>query len=61
MKKHECISCGYIFNTEVENPEFGIKPPHDFENLPEDWVCPDCGASKNEFRICKENNNKSDS
>jgi rubredoxin len=54
MKKHKCTSCGYTYDAHVENPEFGLKPPYDFNDLPEDWVCPNCGASKNEFKVCKE-------
>lgn len=61
MKKYKCSSCGYIFDEDVENPEFGIKPPYDIENMPEDWVCPTCGASKHKFETCKENGDKSDS
>jgi len=53
MEDWKCTSCEYIFDVKVENPEFGIDPPYAFEDLPEDWVCPVCGASKSEFRVCK--------
>ncbi|MBE3114959.1 MAG: rubredoxin [Actinobacteria bacterium] len=53
MEDWKCTACGYIFNVKVENPEFGIDLPYDFEDLPEDWVCPVCGVSKSEFRVCK--------
>lgn len=53
MDNWECTACGFVFDVKVENPEFGLEPPYDFEKLPEDWVCPICGASKSEFRVCK--------
>ena len=53
MEDLKCTACGYIFDVKVENPEFGIDPPYDFEDLPEDWVCPVCGASKSEFKVYK--------
>ena len=54
MDKFECTACGFVFDVKIENPEFGLEPPYDFENLTEDWVCPICGASKSEFRVCEE-------
>ncbi|HEY4662621.1 MAG TPA: rubredoxin [Candidatus Humimicrobiaceae bacterium] len=53
MVDWKCTDCGYIFDVKVENPEFGLEPPYEFENLPEDWTCPVCGASKSEFKVCK--------
>ena len=44
MDKYECIACGYIYDPEVGDPDAGIAPGTPFEDLPEDWVCPDCGA-----------------
>lgn len=49
MQKWECRVCGYIYDPEVGDPDSGIEPGTSFENLPADWVCPDCGASKSEF------------
>jgi len=49
MKKYVCDVCGYIYDPEVGDPDSGIEPGMAFEDLPDDWVCPDCGAGKNEF------------
>lgn len=49
MSKWECRVCGYVYNPEKGDPDNGVKPGTSFENLPEDWVCPSCGASKDLF------------
>jgi len=49
MEKWECQPCGYIYAPEEGDPDNGVKPGTPFENLPEDWVCPVCGAGKDEF------------
>lgn len=49
MDKFECIACGYIYNPAKGDPENGIAPGTAFEDLPDDWTCPDCGAGKDEF------------
>lgn len=49
MKKFECSVCGYIYDPEVGDPESGIAPGTPFEDLPDDWVCPVCGADKSMF------------
>jgi len=49
MAKYRCTVCGYIYNPEKGDPDNGIKTGTPFEELPEDWVCPVCGASKEEF------------
>ena len=49
MAKYECDVCGYVYDPEIGDPESGISPGTRFEGLPEDWVCPVCGASKDEF------------
>jgi rubredoxin len=54
MKKHECDRCGYIYDPLLGDPEHGIEPGTAFEDLPEDWVCPDCGASKDEFSVVED-------
>jgi len=49
MKKYECTVCGYIYDPEAGDPENNIKPGTAFKDLPKDWVCPECGAGKEEF------------
>lgn len=49
MKKYRCTVCGYVYNPERGDPDSGIKPGTAFEGLPDDWVCPICGASKDMF------------
>jgi rubredoxin-NAD+ reductase len=49
MAKYECLVCGWIFDEDVGDPDGGIAPGTKFEDLPDDWVCPMCGASKSDF------------
>jgi len=49
MKKYVCDVCGYIYDPEVGDPDSGIEPGMAFTDLPNDWVCPDCGAGKDDF------------
>ncbi|MHB9154311.1 MAG: rubredoxin [Endomicrobiales bacterium] len=49
MKQYKCNVCGYIYDPEKGDPGAGIKPGTPFEQLPETWVCPVCGAPKSEF------------
>ncbi|MFC1950607.1 rubredoxin [Chloroflexota bacterium] len=49
MEKYRCTVCGYIYDPELGDPDGDIKPGTPFEELPDDWVCPNCGAAKDEF------------
>jgi len=49
MAKYECLVCGYVYDPAVGDPSAGIKPGTAFEDLPDDWVCPECGAAKDMF------------
>ncbi len=49
MNRYVCTVCGYVYDPEQGDPDNGIDPGTKFDDLPEDWVCPICGASKNEF------------
>lgn len=49
MKKYECDICGYIYDPASGDPENGIAPGTSFEELPESWTCPVCGADKSQF------------
>ena len=50
MDKWECTACGYVYDPEKGDPENGISPGTSFEDLPEDWTCPQCGVTKDFFK-----------
>lgn len=50
MKKYECLACDYIYDPEKGDPDNGVEPGTAFEDLPDDWVCPVCGAGKDMFK-----------
>jgi len=49
MAKYKCTVCGYVYDPELGDPDGGIKPGTPFEEIPDDWVCPVCGAAKSDF------------
>ena len=49
MDKYVCTPCGWVYDPAIGDTENGIEPGTAFENLPEDWVCPLCGADKEVF------------
>ncbi|MFZ5449441.1 MAG: rubredoxin [Thermodesulfobacteriota bacterium] len=50
MQQYECGYCGYIYDPCQGGPGSDIPPNTAFENLPEDWFCPICGAFKEAFK-----------
>jgi len=49
MKKYRCTRCGHIYDPQKGDPEHGVAPGTAFENLPDNWVCPECGNPKAGF------------
>jgi rubredoxin len=49
MQQFQCGPCGYVYDPEVGDAEGDVEPGTAFEDLPDDWVCPLCGAGKEEF------------
>ncbi|MDJ0725642.1 MAG: rubredoxin [Prochloraceae cyanobacterium] len=49
MKKYICSVCNYIYDPEIGDSDYEIEPGIPFEDLPDDWVCPVCGAEKEAF------------
>ncbi len=47
--KYGCVFCGYVYRSEKGDPENGVEAGTDFEDLPEEWLCPLCGATKEDF------------
>ncbi len=54
MKKYRCVVCGYIYDPEKGDPDSGIAPGTPFEEIPDDWTCPVCGVSKEDFEPLEE-------
>ncbi len=50
MAKWMCSVCGYVYDPDEGDPEGGIAAGTSFEELPDDWVCPVCGAAKDAFQ-----------
>jgi len=49
MDKYQCVLCGYIYDPQKGDPDNDVAPGTRFEDIPDDWVCPECGADKDEF------------
>ena len=49
MDKYVCGVCGYVYDPEKGDPDNGVAPGTPFGDLPDDWECPVCGASKDDF------------
>ncbi|MEM9254418.1 MAG: FAD-dependent oxidoreductase [Pseudomonadota bacterium] len=54
MSKWECIVCGLIYDEKEGWPDDGIAPGTKWEDVPEDWLCPDCGVGKEDFELLEE-------
>lgn len=51
MKRYMCVVCGFIYDEELGLPEEGIPPGTRWEDIPENWSCPECGATKSDFEM----------
>ena len=54
MSRWECIVCGLIYDEKEGWPDDGIAPGTKWEDVPEDWLCPDCGVGKEDFELLEE-------
>lgn len=52
--KYVCTVCDYVYDPEIGDPDNGIEPGTAFDDLPDDWVCPECGVEKAEFAPLEE-------
>jgi rubredoxin len=51
MRKYVCTVCQWVYDPEEGDPDNGVAPGTPFAEIPEDWVCPECGAEKSEFEV----------
>ena len=54
MSKWECIVCGLVYDEKDGWPDDGIAPGTKWEDVPEDWLCPDCGVGKEDFELLEQ-------
>ena len=50
MKQYTCLVCGYVYDPVHGDPDQGIEPGTSFDDLPDDWECPVCGAAVMELQ-----------
>ena len=51
MDKYICTVCDYVYDPKLGDTDNDVEPGTAFEDLPDDWVCPDCGAGKEDFEM----------
>ena len=51
MNVYSCLICGFTYDESLGIPEDGIPPGTRWDDLPPDWICPDCGTRKEEFEM----------
>jgi rubredoxin len=50
-RKYMCLLCGFVYSEEQGWPDEGVSPGTKWEDIPENWLCPECGASKLDFEM----------
>jgi rubredoxin-NAD+ reductase len=50
-RRYVCAVCGFIYNEALGDPDEGFAPGTRFDDIPDDWECPECGVSKRDFRL----------
>ncbi|WP_299697663.1 rubredoxin [Hydrocarboniphaga sp.] len=50
-KRYQCTYCGFVYDEAVGHPESGIPPGTRWQDIPDEWVCPDCGNGKSSFEM----------
>lgn len=50
-REYVCVVCGFVYNEAEGLPEEGLAPGTRWEDVPDTWVCPECGATKDEFEL----------
>ncbi|MBE6287830.1 MAG: rubredoxin [Mediterranea massiliensis] len=54
MKKYVCTVCNWVYDPAIGDPDSGIAPNTPFEEIPDDWSCPLCGVTKEDFQLVDE-------
>ncbi len=51
FKVWQCLNCGYIYYETAGDPDEGLAPGTRWADIPDDWICPQCGTDKSEFEM----------
>jgi rubredoxin len=51
LKRHICLGCGFLYDEALGLPEHGISPGTRWADIPDNWICPDCGTPKSRFEM----------
>lgn len=51
MRQWQCVVCGFVYDEARGLPEDGIPPGTSWDDIPEDWECPECGVGKGDFEM----------
>ena len=51
FNRYQCPGCGHIYDEQRGNPREGFTPGTRWDDIPETWTCPDCGAAKSDFQM----------
>ncbi|HLK25669.1 MAG TPA: rubredoxin [Caulobacteraceae bacterium] len=54
FRKYQCGNCGFIYDEALGLPFEGLAPGTRFEDIPDDWMCPDCGMTKDQFDLLED-------
>ncbi len=54
MKRYRCAYCAHLYDESLGKPSMGIPPNTRFEDLPDDWCCPECGAMKSDYHLIED-------
>lgn len=50
-RRYKCLNCSHIYDESLGEPEDAIPPGTRWEDVPDDWICPECGSEKRDFEL----------
>jgi rubredoxin len=50
-RRYKCLNCGYVYDEELGWPDDGIAAGTRWDDVPDDWICPECGSEKRDFTM----------